>query len=246
VTTETATYLEHGWSLIEVERRGKIPAGKWAHAQTERASSADVALWLDAGSNLGVVTGELSGLVVVDCDNADAVARVTLEGYRPTPTVITGRGCHLYFRWPGQHVGNAVGILEGVDVRGEGGFCVVPPSVHPSGEVYRWATGLSLADLPPAECPAWLLRASETAQKGREPSEWVAAFRSQVGNGERNQRCAELAGHLLRRRVEPAIVFELMLGWNERRCRPAMREGEVRQVVKSIYQRELRRRERLG
>lgn len=236
------SYMEAGWSIIPVAKGSKVPAGKWAHAQSERASVADVHLWLAEGQNLGVVTGELSGVVVVDCDNADAVARVTQLGHEPTPTCLTGRGAHLYFRHPGQPVRNAVALEDGIDVRGDGGFCVIPPSIHPSGEAYRWATGLSLEDVAPAPCPAWLLASTQASQNVREPGEWRAAFAEAVGNGQRNQKCAELAGYLLRRNVEPGVVFELLCAWNERRCSPAMAASEVGQVVKSIALRDQRRR----
>jgi hypothetical protein len=239
------SYLEHGFSLIPVEPRGKMPVGKWAHAQSERASRADVELWLHEGHNLGLVTGELSGVVVVDCDSEQGVLEANKLGLPVTPTATTGNGKHYFLRHPGQPVKNAVRLAPDLDVRGDGGFVVVPPSVHPSGAEYRWVDGLSLEDLPPAECPAWLLEASQAPQNGRPTGAWVDAFSSVVGKGERNQRCAELAGHLLRKSVDPAIAFELLLGWNERRVRPPMSDGEVRQVVRSINEREQRRRSSL-
>jgi hypothetical protein len=62
-----------------------------------------------------------------------------------TVTCITGRGgYHLYFHYEGKDIGNRAGILEGVDVRGEGGYVIAPPSPHPNGTEYVW-------ELPPDE-----------------------------------------------------------------------------------------------
>lgn len=234
--------LEHGFSLLPVGRGSKVPTGPWAHAQSERASMADVALWLDEGANLGVATGQLSGVVVVDCDNAAAVARLSELGHEPTPMVLTGRGAHAYFRHPGQPVKNAVSLEPGIDVRGDGGYCIVPPSVHANGERYAWATGLSLTDLPLAPLPAWLLRSTEAQQTGRTQGEWGRMMREVVGSGQRNQRLAELSGYLLRKYVDVDAVEALMLCWNFARCEPAMSPGEVRRTVRSIAEREARRR----
>jgi hypothetical protein len=236
------SYLEHGFSLIPVESGGKLPVGKWAHAQATRATAGAVDAWLDEEFNIGLVTGRISGVVVVDCDNADALARVVLLGHDPTPTVLTGRGAHLYFRWPGHPVKNAVAIEDGIDVRGDGGFVVVPPSVHANGEPYRFAPGLSLDDVAPAELPAWALRASQVSQTVRAEGEWGRLFAERVGSGMRNQRCAELAGHLLRKYVDMHATLSIMLCWNQSRCDPAMEPGEVRRTVESIARREERRR----
>jgi hypothetical protein len=236
--------LEHGFSLIPVERQSKRPHGSWKHAQTERANMADVCLWIDEGHNLGVVTGSLSGVVVVDCDSASAVARVTELGHDPTPTVLTGRGAHLYFHHPGASVRNAVALEDGIDVRGDGGYVICPPSIHPSGEPYRFAPGLSLGDVSPAELPAWALTPAKASQNGREPGEWEALFKAKVGSGQRNQRCAELSGYLLRKWVDRDVATYLLQLWNERACVPPMSAGEVRRTVASIAAREERRRGR--
>lgn len=242
MTATVQSYLEHGLSLIPVRRGEKMPLGKWAHAQSERASMADVYTWMADELNLGVVTGELSGIVVVDCDNAAAVARVTELGHEPTPTVLTGRGAHLWFRHPGQPVRNAVALEDGIDVRGDGGFVVVPPSIHPSGEPYRFAPGLSLDDVSPAELPAWALRPSQASQNGREPGEWARLFAETVEWGNQNNRCTQLAGHLLRRYFDPAVVEQIMLMWAQARCTPPLSAKEVSRTVASIAAREERRR----
>lgn len=235
-------YVEHGWSLIPVEAGGKRPVGSWSRAQAERATPAEVDAWVEEELNLGVVTGSLSGVVVIDCDTEDAIHAVARLGMPITPTATSGRGRHYFVKHhPG--IRNSAGrIAPNVDIRGEGGFVVIPPSTHPSGREYAWVGGLGLEDVGLAEPPAWLLRASETHQKGREDGDWTEEFGMEIPSGRRNHKACELAGYLLRRNVEPGVVDVLLQLWNERRCNPPMPVDEVRQVVKSISQREERRR----
>lgn len=118
---------------------GKIPAlGAWqALPPTDEPTVRD---WLAAGYNLGLRTGARSGLVVIDDDQA----RNGTSGYVAPPTDLvadtpTG-GRHFYYRCPEPAPRNSASRLAPyVDVRGEGGQCVVPPSVHPTALTsYRW------------------------------------------------------------------------------------------------------------
>ena len=105
-----------------------------------------------ADRNVGIVTGAASGIVVVDVDKPELID--TLGLLPSTPTVRTGKGLHLYFKHPGRPVANKVGLLSGVDLRGDGGYVVAPPSIHPNGASYEWNVGL---DVPFAELPASVL-----------------------------------------------------------------------------------------
>jgi hypothetical protein len=110
---------------------------------------------------VGIVTGAVSGIFVVDLDvknGVDGVANFAALGeVPPTYTVATPTGgFHLYFRHPGFRVRNSAPnsnpIALGVDIRGDGGYVVAPGSPHRNGGRYAVA-----ADLPIAEAPAWLL-----------------------------------------------------------------------------------------
>jgi hypothetical protein len=64
-----------------------------------------------------------------------------------------------------------------------------------------------------------------------------------VGEGARNEAIARLAGHLLRRRIDPLVALDLVRTWNAVRCRPPLEDAEVCRTVDSIAAAELRRRE---
>lgn len=146
--------VERGWSVMPIGRR-KVPLVPWRALQSRRAGVRRVREWWRRFDcpNAGVVTGRVSGLVVVDCDDADALRRVQQLGMPDTFTVRTARGWHFYLQHPeGVVVRNSAGgVAPGVDVRGEGGFVVAPGSRHASGAVYEVVRDVQLA-----ACPAWV------------------------------------------------------------------------------------------
>lgn len=110
-------------------------------------------------ANIGIRTGRDSGLVVVDIDpghgGTDAIvdlerAHGPLGGWR----IRTGSGGeHRWFAHPGATVRNSAGRLgDGIDVRGDGGYVIAPPSTHISGGDYRWVD--ARGRLP--QLPDWL------------------------------------------------------------------------------------------
>lgn len=108
-------------------------------------------------ANVGVATGPVSGLLVVDLDPRHGGHPDQLPGPVPrTPTVRTGGGWHLYLAWPEgiKRLPKALPGCPGVDLKGHEGYVVAPPSRHVSGACYRWE--VSPQDVSPAPCPDWL------------------------------------------------------------------------------------------
>ena len=134
-----ATPLRHHWSVIPLHPREKRPALKsWRAYQNTHASFAEVERWAVRGNNAGIVTGAISGLLVLDLDNAAAIAEVEVMGLPETVTVSTAKGRHHYFAHPGGTVKNRAGILPGIDIRGDGGFVVAPGSIQPTPLFQSW------------------------------------------------------------------------------------------------------------
>src|SRR5262245_34029119 len=132
-------YAQRGWSVIPIQPRGKRTLlEEWKPHQTRRATEEEIRGWWQRwpSANVGIVTGAISDLVVLDIDGdpgkewAKSVPEiVSIE----TPVVQTGKGFHFYLKHSGGKIPNFVGKLPGVDLRGDGGLVVVPPSVHESG-----------------------------------------------------------------------------------------------------------------
>lgn len=238
-------YLRLGWSVIPMRRREKRPAIPWQVFQTVLASEEEVRNWFRRWpeANLGVVTGAISGLVVLDVDprhGGDESLRALEREHGALPDTLEattgGGGRHVYFAHPGGSVRNRVGIAPGIDLRGDGGCIVAPPSVHPSGRRYRWRKGCGPGQLTLASLPQWLERSAGNigSRTGHTVPYWRERVRDGVSEGGRNNTIASLTGHLLWHGVDPEVALELMLCWNRVRCRPPLDEGEVVRTVQSI------------
>jgi len=159
-------YAGYHWSVIPIRAHEKRPLIRWQEFQHRCASVDEINEWFQRWPdiNVAVVTGKISGIVVLDIDprdNGDHNLKKWEQQHGPLPrtleVVTGGGGRHLYFKHPGNPVHNRVGIVPGIDFRGDGGCIVVPPSIHPSGNVYRWLKGRGPEDLPVADMPTWLL-----------------------------------------------------------------------------------------
>lgn len=96
-------------------------------------------------ANVCIATGAISGVIVLDVDprHGGTESRAALEAeHGALPKTWTSRtgggGFHFFFRHPGHEVTNKTNLLPGIDIRGDGGFVVAPPSVHLSGKEYSW------------------------------------------------------------------------------------------------------------
>jgi hypothetical protein len=237
-------YAARGWSVIPIEPRGKRPLLAWLEFQSRIAAADEIDGWFGRwpAANVGIVTGRVSGLLVVDVDprhGGGASLERAGDEHGPLPRTVEaetgGGGRHLYFACPGQEVHNRVGILPGIDLRADGGCVVAPPSLHPCGRRYRWAPGRGPDELPLAALPGWLLPAAHgDGPRGHPLAHWRELVRGDVAEGTRNNTLASLAGHLLWHGVDPQVALELLLAFNRVRCRPPLADDEVAQVVASI------------
>jgi hypothetical protein len=147
-----------------------------------------------------------------------------------------GGGRHLYFAHPGGLIRNKVGLAPGVDLRGDGGYVVAPPSVHSSGARYAWIEGCDPGSRAIAPLPDWVLQITvdQPFRRGHSVAHWRRLVSDGAPEGERNNTIASLTGHLLRNGVDPAVAMELLLCWNRVRCHPPLPDDEVAAVVESI------------
>ena len=225
----------------------KQPLVPWLDHQQRRATPDEVRGWYRRWplANVGIVTGQISNLVVIDIDPGhggedslkDLIARF---GALPaTLTVRTGGGGrHLYFSAPADPVAvrSRVGVAPGIDVRAEGGMIVAPPSVHPSGNRYEWTSGG--AAVPPAPLPRWLfalVQGMRPAGQGHGASHWRSLAAEGVGEGARNSTIASFAGHLMWCGVDHEVIKELLLCWNRVRARPPLSDDEVIRTIDSVH-----------
>jgi hypothetical protein len=160
-----------GMSVIPFHRN-KHPAFAKGQIQPYRkrpATTAQLKEWFadDDRYEVGVITGAVSRLLVVDIDPRNGGDQ-SIKGLAmpPTPNVITGDGYHVHFRHDGGLKSKPL-ALPGVDVLCESWQVMIPPSLHPSGSRYTWHELLSPTDIDLAPPPPWvldLLRTPTTAK----------------------------------------------------------------------------------
>jgi hypothetical protein len=240
ITAAAADYAARGWRVFPLN--GKVPLAGSNGCLGASSAPATVALW-PPGVNVGVATG--GGLVVIDVDyrhgGDESLHELRRYGNLPlTVSAETGSGGEHIYLATGARIRNSAGKLAaGLDVRGEGGYVVAPPSIHPeTGHAYTWDNHPDEVQVAPL--PDWLERllAEQSNGQARPVSEWRKLAANGVEAGARNDACARLAGHLFARGVDPFVCLELVQAWNQRRNRPPLSDDEVARVVCSIARKE--------
>ena len=211
--------------------------------------------WADDDFNVGLRTGD--GLLVFDVDprhgGGDSLQDL-VEANGPLPKTVEaitgGAGRHLFFATQRSFT-NRANVRAGLDVRADGGYVVVPPSVHASGGSYRWVVGQAPGEIQAAALPDWLDELINRPQQHatrqhtslpdgvliQKAQRYVAAC-SPAGEGSRNQAVFSVAGHLLAfenergDRLSTEQVLGLVRTYNWR-CSPPLSDSELQQAVES-------------
>ncbi|MFW7381791.1 MAG: DUF3987 domain-containing protein [Oligoflexus sp.] len=187
--------------------------------------------WPDA--NIGIATGSSSNLVVIDIDprhgGDQSWEKFQLQHQFATSltSVTGGGGLHIYYFTGDKTISNKTNILPGVDVRGEGGYVIAPPSTHSSGDIYDWKEGLEPELIKP------LPKAIEDLIFNR-PSNVIPIKGSHIPNGSRNSTLTSLAGLLRRKGLEESGIVTALGAFNQTMCHPPLEVSEVATIAKSI------------
>jgi hypothetical protein len=195
-------------------------------------------------ANVGGATGKRTGRIVLDVDprhdgeeSLDALEAENEKLPRTAVSLTGGGGLHLVFRYPARaRIRSSSGKLgPGLDVKSDGGYVVLPPSRHVSGEEYRWNPECHPVDTPLADMPERLITLlQDDPDRDHQP---LLAGGERIPQGQRNMTLVKLAGAMRRvGAVEDAIEVAL-LKENEARCDPALDPMEVQQIARSIAQR---------
>jgi hypothetical protein len=186
--------------------------------------------WPDA--NVAIRTGAVSKLAVLDVDprHGGVDSLRALDRLPDTAVAETGGGgYHMLFAHPGGHVKTtASSLAPGLDIRGDGGYIVAPPSLHASGKRYAWKLHPSTTGL--AALPEKL--DSGRVQDAR--VERVEVDPAAIPEGARNATLASIAGTLRRCGLQQEELASALLAVNAHRCLPPLEAAEVRQIARSI------------
>lgn len=227
-----------GWRLFPLGTRAKTPAvGDWPTVATTDESRLKEWERDFPGCNWALATGTASAKFVLDLDGAAGAAwldeqiRIHGDAWTQTRQAKTARGQHLYFDWPDgdQDIRNSAGkIATGVDVRAEGGYVCIPPSLHPDGTVYEWLNPGQNA-IP---APTWLLALATSKKTNALPA--LDDVPGLIPEGQRNAVLTSIAGAARRRGTSREGIEALLLAENRQRCCPPLAADEVKAIAASI------------
>jgi bifunctional DNA primase/polymerase-like protein/primase-like protein len=236
-------FAAQGWAVFPCRPGGKTPlVDDWPRRATTdpRRITAWLHRWPNA--NIAIVTGLRSGILALDVDYAPALEGLEARhGKLPaTRRHSTGSGgLHYIYRYPtGANVRNSAGRLgKGLDVRGEGGYIIAPPSCTTGPYEVR-------NDLPLADPPEWFLEALREPQSDRrgKPGEVrggaiTALDGPPIPEGQRNETLTRIGGRLHDgSRTLEALTADLV-DISNTRCELPLPNAELRRIALSIYQR---------
>lgn len=249
-----ALYNRLGFGVVPLVPRDKRPVIDWMAYQKRVATPEEHALWWPGGAspqrNIGVVTGEISNLLVLDLDDVASYEAVltVLPWLAETMTVETGKGFHAYVRPEVPAGATFTFLLDGVlnHVKSDGGYVVAPPSIHPSGRVYTLADeSAELMTVHPkvlvaglTELGAKMVRPEDRGESQHPPSWIVELLESDCPSGGRNDTLSRLVGWFRNAIVyRKDVTLAIAQLWNEQHCKPPLPYREVESVVNSIYSR---------
>ena len=209
--------------------------------------------WSNLDFNIAIATGPGSGVWVLDIDGEEGestLRRLEAEhGALPATveSITGGGGRHLFWRWPaGVEIRNSQvrADIPGIDIRGAGGYTIMPPSIHPSGRAYAWSVD-SASEF--ANAPEWLIDIVAKRQTrepiATPPEAWRSFIDDAYEGSHRGHAVARLAGLLLRKYLDPHLVVSLCQIFNTDRCVEPLARAEVFRIVNDIARREADRRD---
>jgi hypothetical protein len=236
-------YAEMGLPVFPCEAGGKKPDGRLAPHGFQDATTDEAQIrswWQDhPDANIGMPTGKVSGVLAVDVDprngGKESLAELTTNHGRWPKTAVQrtgGGGVHFLFQYAGA---TPKVLATGIDLKGDGGYIIVAPSVHPSGGRYQWANAegaKALSNVVPP--PAWILA---HIAGGVHPTTRGAAVVDEYNKwkpGQRNTKLASLAGVMRRHGISREAIEAALLAENRQRCEPPLEELDVKKIAKSI------------
>ena len=225
---EAKYYLKNNISIIPVGR-DKKPLIKWAEFQKRRATTGELDQWFKdyPDMQIGLVTGDISNLTVVDIDDGT----MDVSWLPDTAIVKTGSGGFHYYYNYSKGVGNSTRIKENIDIRSEGGYVIAPPSSNEKGK-YTWIKKTALTNFPKN-----LFYKNEKIEN---QSASITTEYEGKNQGSRNDEMARYTGHILAK-IHPSewgsIAWGIIKEANKKNT-PPLDESELRAVFGSIKAKE--------
>jgi hypothetical protein len=257
-------YASKGFSVIPIRAGEKKPHIKWEPYQHQRATDAEIRNWWQKwpDANVGVVTGQVSGIDVIDVDSE--AGKAALDEFMPDTIVAPAcrtpsGGWHFYFAHrPG--LVNRARVLTDCDVRTCGGYVVAPPSQNGNGRTYTWIPRLKINEVAPPAMPDFLhdilsqggpppsgpphcSNNNSTNTRGEalegtvtKPQQSVTNHNIRFEQGQRDEALFSLAYHLAKGGM-PEANIRYCVNFVASNCSPPFPEKEVEAKIQSALKR---------
>lgn len=233
-------YAKKGFAVFPLKYRDKVPLTRNG-CKDATTDAAQIKAWWQKypNANIGLATGSVSqNVFVIDLDIDEDRG---IDGYHSledwqrehgdfpeTWTAITGRGgYHLYYRGNGR-IKNRAGIIDGVDIRGNGGYVVAPPSIHKNGNRYEWEYSPDEFEIAKADNNVEYFLNHDDQKQGT-----AFTMPNIVAAGQRNQMLFRFACMMQAKGASDQSVFAATMAENKSSCSPPLTEQEVRIIVSS-------------
>lgn len=254
------------FSIIPI-KQNKKPYIKWEKYQKEKPTREQVKAWWEKwpNANIGICTGGVSGIDVVDCDSDAGKSALNdfLSDSFITPVSKTPKGWHYYFSYT-EGLSNGVRVLTDCDIRTTGGYIIAPPSKNSDGVSYSWVEDLKISEVPLLNMPNMLfdVLAQGASQGGANSSEHINKVSLYKGDaappatsvqqnatmrnisfdkGGRDDALFHLANHLVKSGM-PIVSIEKYLSFIGINCSPPYPEKELQVKIKSALDRSKKRK----
>ena len=234
-------YADRGFSVFPLKPRAKVPATAHGFRDATTDAGRVERWWSDMpDANIGCATGAASGGVFaidIDVDAAKGKdGRIALRAWEEehgklpeTLTAVTGRGgLHLYYR-SSQPVRTTACAEKSIDVRGDGGYVVLPPSMHENGNAYRWTDGRGAGGI--ADADENVMAFISTLHGGKSRRRY--AMPDKVSEGGRNDALLSYVGKAQDAGLPDERIGAYAQEFNRTRCVPPLPADEVGKVVDS-------------
>jgi len=232
-------YSAQGYSVIPC-KADKTPAiESWKAYQEKPADNATLTKWFGTGSSapmLAILTGKISGIDVVDCDNQEAYDKVNelLPDSIHTRTIKTPRGYHLYFQHRPGLVSRAKYMPE-TDIKTNGGYVIAPPSVNAEGLIYK-----AIVKSAPAPWPEDLFQTmmqfavSQRPARAGDECQPDSTITLSLEKGSRNETLFHIANKLAKAGESEGQVRFTLDALNLKAC---LSDADIARIVKSAMDR---------
>lgn len=225
-------YIERGLSVIPIQN--KNPITKVVPYREKYATPDELADWfLKPGRNIAIVCGKLSNLTVIDCDTDEAVQAIKERlPVGLTPMQSTPHGMHFFFKYDEKYINKR--YAPGVDIRTQGAYVVVDPSVNAEGRAWQWVNNiLEIEPRPmPVEIEEYLL--GKPGERNLSKIYTPESIDKMFEHGERDHDLFHVCLAMVKGGLPEAEVLKSAIIFGKG-CHPPLENKEIQEKVRAAF-----------